>query len=1694
MADDVKTLQERRRELLRRRIAESGMAAPESVERVSLCAGERYPLSAGQRRMWFLQTMDASDTTLNICVAYRLTGAPDEARLRAAFDDVVARHAILRTTYEVDSEGEPYQVFSNNVETGWRTDDLTHLRGKERERRIEALARDEFGRPFDLTCELPLRITLIRSGTDEFVLLLVVHHICWDDDSWAVFAHELSAAYNRRQPGGQAPQYVAVEVLDSLDNPAEPTVADVGYWADTLRPSPEPLELPGSPATHPSRRAERQTRALPSDLFSRVEKFARWRSATPFMVLLAAFGVLVRRYTGATDFLVSVPVTERRAAAKGAIGYFGNTLLLRITPGAQDTFTSFVDGVRDTCVNGFAHQSVGIDRVVREVNPERMGHDGMDQLVRLGFSMRKSASGFALDGVTVRQLGLGAVTAHVPLALAVALEPEGVFAEFEYQTDVLSAELVAQMLAHYLQLLDNALAQPERRLVSLDMLGAGERETVLAQSHGELAAMPASTLVAVLEAAASETGGTPDAVALVSDPPGHQAELSYAELHRRANRLARWLIGQGFGTEDIIGLRMTTSIEFIVAVLAVLKAGAAYLPIDPAYPHDRIRYLVTDARPQTVIGRRELAAAESAAQHLPDVALTDADRLRPLRPEHLAYVIYTSGSTGQPKGVAVPHHAIADHVVGFTAEWSVTADDRWLQSVSVSFDASLADIFLTLSVGARLVLPTPDAFGDIGYVADLISRHRVTVLHMVPSMLSTLLLLPQVSEWRQLRHVPVGGEALPGEVAEKFAGYFDAELRNHYGPTEAVVCSTHMPVRGSHGARVVPIGVPNRNVYAYVLDEELQPVPAEVIGELYLGGVQLARGYLGRPGLTAERFVADPFNPGMRLYRTGDLVRRNVSGDLEFVGRADEQVKIRGFRIELGEVESVIAAHPAIRHCLVVTEGAEAGPMLTAYVVPVNGESNAGSCAPLDLDGLRAHAASVLPDYMVPSAFAVIPEIPLTVSGKLDKRALPAPTRVAVRTFRAPATPTERRMCSIFARLFGWERVGADDSFFGLGGHSLLAARLVAQIRAEFGVELAVRAVFDTPTPAGLANRLIERFRAEFDIDLDELDAEETPENIADELPGLQADRPQLMKGDRPEWPPLSYSQLSIWFQYRMRGANDIFNMALALRINGPLDTAVLTDALDDVVARHESLRSNFVEHEGVPYQLVHPAREVQLAVLQIPAERVEYAVAELRCHAFTLESDSLIRPTLLAIGPDSHVLLLLIHHIVTDHTSLGVIFEDLIIAYRARANGRAPQWATPPFQFADYAVWQRNTFDAPGEWGQDELAHWRAALAGVPYEISVAADHTRPPILGQRSQIADFTVSAGRRSALLRLAEQNASTEFMIYQAALAVVLHKLGGGTDIAIGSPVAARVDLTSATMTGPCANVVVLRTDLAGDPSLRTVLERSRGAVLDALAHQELPIERLVEALNPPRSPSRNHPLFQNSIHLRGDDRVLVPRDLVESGETTVDPLPRAFDVSFLDLNVDLNVTSDGGLEVRVVANADLYEPETAGLIAAAFDAALDALATTPDRPLSAVELLPPAELAKLLAPASPAAVERSQPVAAGSAETERALIAMLEELLEITGVDREDNFFALGGDSIISVQWSARATARELPMTPAMVFAHMTIAELAAAVDEAAAHPAAGADSAPVQGGEPINASGLDADTLAALTASWLDQS
>ncbi|MCX4093132.1 non-ribosomal peptide synthetase [Nocardia sp. alder85J] len=1668
----VSTL-DRRMALLRRRMREQGLAEAGPAETPRVRAGERRPLSAGQQRLWFLQTWDPEDTTLNLCVAYRLTGPLDAQRLHAAVRSVVARHAILRTGYGLDDAGEPYQVFSDDATVAWQVHDLSALGEDDRTRRVAVLARREFGHPFDLGIDAPLRLSLIRVGVEEHVLVFVAHHICWDDDSWPVFFAGLNAAYRGEQPdSGTAP----VQFVDLAIDPEVADESDLDYWRTALPPIPAALELPGPPVLAPSTQAQRHAFRLPDGLLGRVDTFARAHGASRFMVLLAGFGALIHRYTAATDFLVSVPITERRGAdAEALIGYFGNTLLIRQTVAPQDDFDALVEATRQVCLGAFAHQRLGIDRVVRELNPQRLGgRDGAERLVRLGFSVRRDAAGFDLPGVRAEVIDLGAPTAaQLPLALTVASDAAGDLVEAEYWVDRFGVDLIEQLLAHYVHLLESALAEPARPVCALDLLGDG-RGTVLARSHGPLVDSPAATLVDLVQARVT---AAPDALALVSD----QESLTYAQWNGRSNRLAHWLIGSGIGPEDIVALRLSASVEFLVAATAVLKAGAAYLPIDPAHPADRIGYMIEDAGPALVLGADELRAAEQAAADRPDTDPADADRVRPLLPGHLAYVIYTSGSTGMPKGVPVAHHAIAEHISTFSAEWGVTPDERCLQTASVSFDASLGDIFVTLTVGGCLVIPKPGALGDIRYIADLITTHGVTGMQMVPSMLSTLLLLPEVSRWRSLRRVPVGGEALPGEVADRFAKVFDAELRNHYGPTEAVVCATHMQVSGPQGGVIVPIGVPNANVHVYLLDQSLQLVPDGVVGEIYLGGTQLARGYLGRAGLSAQRFVADPFTPGVRLYRTGDLARRNARGEIEFIGRADEQVKVRGFRIELGEIESALATHPRVAQGVVtVVDDPVTGPALAAYVV-------GAEAAAVDPEDVRAHVGATLPEYMVPATVTVIDRIPVTVNGKLDKRALPDPAPVARREYREPATETERRICAIFAALFDLDRVGTDDSFFELGGHSLLAARLTARIRADLGVELPVRTIFDTPTPGGLATRL-------------DSDPARDPVGAGDESAHrIRATRPPVTERQRPERIPLSYAQLPMWYQYRLAGPGKLGNIPFSVRLEGPLDTAALAAAVADVVARHESLRTVFPEDGGIPYQFVHPTLEVPLPITRIAPEQLDVAMAERADHPFVLDREALIRTELFALGGDVHVLSMVAHHIVIDHGSLSILLMDLVAAYRARIGAVAPQRPVLPIQYSDYALWQRDVFDPDGDglpagaYGRDLVGYWRTALAGLPEEVSVGHDRPRPALLGKRGVTAVRGVAAQLRSGLVTLAEQSGASEFMLYQAALATLLHRLGGGPDIPIGTPMSGRVDEAVTDLVGLFANMVVLRNDLSGEPTLREMVGRGRDVVLDAHTCQELPVQRLIEVLDPLRSSSRQM-LYQTMIQFRGADWAPESVDLDGTGDTTLIPLQVTLDTALVDLSVSLDVRTDGGLDVLVVANADLYEPDTAGVLADALVDVLTAFATAPDRRVADLEVLDPVRLERLLAPPVPAApVERSSTATGSGGETERRLIALLEELLDVTDVGPEDGFFALGGDSVICVQWSSRAAERGLALTPQMVFEYATIAELAAAVDAESAQATGPAETPPDQHHEAMSVSGLDAAALAALESDWEDR-
>ena len=1544
-ADARARLDDERLELLRRRIAERGLARPTvpAGVAVEVAEPELPEMSDGQRRMWFVQSMDPDSALLNVCLSYHVTGSVDVVRLRAAVDAVAARHPVLRTTCQTDSDGDPHPVTRDDLRPGWAEHDLSGLAEQARRLRLEVLAQREFRRPFDLAKDSPLRITVVRVGADELMLLLTAHHIAWDDGSWAPFFTDLTRAYTDPDAVGAPP----VSVAATPTTPDGSLEVDLAYWRSLITELPELLELPGPngsvvPSTWRSQRAVARLSATTVD---RAAALARETGATPYMVLMAAFGALVHRYTHSTDFLVAAPVLNRGAGTENAIGYYGNTVVMRMRPQPRQTFRELVAETRDSAVGAFAHSRVDLEWLVRETNPDR--RHGAERMTRISFGLREpDGGGFCPPGVRCERAELRGHFSQLPLSLMV--EPGGgeggALVEAEYLVEVLDRPLVAQLLEHYAVLLDSALADPDTALSACGLMSDADADWLRRVSAGENFTTPAATLPALV---AERAALSPDAAAVVYE--GRQ--YSYREINEEANRLAHWLIEQGIGAEDRVAVLLDKSPELVTTALGILKAGAVYLPVDPTYPEDRMTFILDDAEAKLVLrepvtGLARYSAADPATDEL----------LRPLRPEDTAYLIYTSGSTGLPKGVPVAHAPIAEYFVWFGNEYRVDDTDRLLQVASPSFDVSVGEIFGTLICGARLVIPRPDGLRDIGYLTDLLRREGITSMHFVPSLLGLFLSLPGVNQWRTLRRVPIGGEALPGDIADKFHATFDALLYNFYGPTETVINATSYQVEGAQGTRVVPIGRPKINTQVHLLDDALQPVPVGVIGEIYIGGTHVARGYHRRPGLTAERFVADPFTPGGRLYRSGDLARRNADGDIEFVGRADEQVKIRGFRIELGEVAAAISVDPSVGQAVVVAADLpQLGKSLVGYVTPAQG----GGSDTVDVKRIRARVAAALPDYMTPAAYVVLDEIPITAHGKIDRAALPQPQIAARVEYSDPTTASERRIAALFSTLLGHDRVGVEDSFFDLGGHSLVATKLVAAIRSECGVELGIRDVFELATVGRLADRV------------DHLRSGE-----------LVASRPKLIATAHDGPLPLSASQLRTWFAYRVEGPSPVNNIPFAARLTGPWDVEALITAVGDVVARHEILRTTYVELDGVPYQVVNPVAElpVRRAAWHGGNEDREVWLQEQldaeRRGCFELDRDWPIRVAVLRTG-EEHVLSLVVHHIAGDHWSAGVLFADVITAYRARRAGEAPSWAPLRVQYADYAAWQgaflgdQFGHESPVAGAQRE--YWTRQLAGLPEDTGLRPDFPRQPVPSGDGESVEFRIDSATRVKLAELSRELGITEFMLLQSAVAVVLHKAGGGVDIPLGTPVAGRTEPELDQLVGFFVNILVLRNDLHGNPTLREVAMRAREMALAAYAHQDLPFDRVVDSVSPVRSLSRN-PLFQVVVHVRDHlpaTRVIdsaPPGSALDGSDTVCTTLDPTFDMAHADLSVNLFGTDGSGgigYSGNVIFRTELYRRATIERLTGWLTQVVKAFADDVDQTLRDVQLTGAGEQHRIL---------------------------------------------------------------------------------------------------------------------------------
>ncbi|MGW2566252.1 amino acid adenylation domain-containing protein [Streptomyces sp. NPDC001537] len=1612
-------------------------------------------VSAAQRSMWFGQRLDPAGPAYNVGEYTEIHGPVDTVRFRAAVQQVVAANETLRVRFTAEDD-TVRQVIDPDPAWDLPVIDLT---GEPDPRSAaEAWMAADFATPFDLDRSPLFRYALLHLTATHWIWYQRYHHIAVDGYSCSLLARRVADAYSALVAGTPhtpplAP-LVPLVAADEAYRTGQRHASDRKFWTSALADRPDPVSLSARPP-HVAGSFLRRTGHLPQAAGDLVHTAAERAGTRWSRVLLAATAAYLHRLTGARDIVLGLAVTARESKTELATpGMASNVLPLRLSVGPDTVAADLVRRTASATRDLLAHQRYRGEDLRRESDWPQDGPRFFGPVVNImafGPELR-----FAGHATTRHNLSTGPVE---DLAVNVydRADGDGIRIDLDAGPDhYTAAELTAnhRRFARFVEHFAQAVVTTGTPVGRVEVTLPEER----ADARLVGPAAPAGGARTVPELFAARVAATPDATAVVQG----ERTTTYRQLNARANRLAHRLIALGVRPEDRVAVLLDRSDGLLAALLAVLKAGAAYIGLDPRAPAARARrilaetganVLLTDTEPtEPYDGMITLAPAEPTLAAEPD---TDPAVL--LHPAQLAYVSYTSGSTGTPKGVAVTHR----DVTALAADSAFTdgGHARVLVHSPTSFDASTYEMWVPLLNGGTAVVAGPDEDVAAATVARLTQRHGLTALWLTAGLFR-LAAEEDPGCFAGLRQVWTGGEAVPAPAVRRvLAACPGLTVTDGYGPTETTTFATTRPCTADAPVpEPLPIGRPLNGMRAYVLDGALQPLPPGTVGELYVAGPGVARGYLGRPGATAERFTADPYGPpGARMYRTGDHARVTAGGELEFHGRTDGQVKLRGFRIEPGEIETALATHPEVSQAVaVVREDRPGDRRLVAYAVcggktTATGEpwtagtatsaaapeqtdesaavdsdvlaaegpvsraqlSEAGASAPpvsavpsaeaaesarelqraesavstpepcragdtvpnpdvlapgafvATLGGspaddpaplreapradhpahrsaptpesLRDHLAALLPDFMVPSAVVVLDRLPLTRNGKLDRAALPAPPTAAAPQANTPRTPREDVLCVLFAELLGLPDVGPGDSFFALGGHSLLALRLLGRIRTTLGVELTLRDVFQAPTPAGLA-RLSAGAGAAVRAAL-----RPTARTVLGEA-------------------PLSSAQRRLWFLHRLEGPSAAYNIPVAVRLSGAgLDVDALRAAFADLVARHEILRTVYPDADGLPCQRLLEPCLPDLRADHVAEAELTQRLAQLAGEGFEISASVPFRAHLLVLGAEDHVLLLVLHHIAADGWSLDPLLLDLASAYRARLEGREPDRAPLPVQYADYCVWQREVL---GEDQDRQLDHWRKALAGLPDELALPADRPRPARATHRGGDIPVRLDADLHRRLRALAGETGTTVFMVVQAGLAALLTRLGAGTDVPLGTPVAGRADEALDDVVGCFVNTLVLRTDTSGDPSFRELLARVRETGLAAYAHQELPFEHLVEALNPPRSLAR-HPLFQVMLAFRptAGPRLDLPglhtRTLpVETGATKID----------LTFNLGEHRAPDGsprGIEGILQYSADLFDRGTAEDLAARLERLLRAAVRHPDRAIGSHDLLDDRERHRLL---------------------------------------------------------------------------------------------------------------------------------
>ncbi len=1462
------------------------------------------PLSFAQQRLWFLAQLRPDDAAYNMAAAVELRGRLDAGALGGAFRRVVQRHETLRTTFGF-LDGEPVQVIHPEpAEPPMSVVDLSGLPTPE-DTEVERLARAEASRPFDLERGPLLRAVLVRLGPERHLLLLTMHHLVSDAWSMGVLIREVSALY--RCPGDLPPlpvQYADFAVWQRAWLQGEALERPLAWWQGRLAGAPPALELIAERQAGGLRQPTTPI-ALPAT--AGLEALARAEGTTVFVALLAGFQVLLHRWTGQEDLVIGTPfANRRRAEVQGLIGFFVNTLPIRANLMGRPSFRELLGRSQEQVLGVHEHQDLPFERIVEELRPERAaGRNPLFQAVLAFQNVPMPA--LDLPGLEAIPRRVDAGTARFDLTFDL-IQDEGWI-----EQGIFSQTTAARLAAHFRNLLAAALDDPDAPAVDLSLLSAGERHQLVVEWNDRAAAMPRVPIHRLFE---EQADLRPDAVAIEDG----RRSLSYAELDRNANRLAWHLRELGVGPEVPVALCLERSIEAVETVLAILKAGGAYVPLSPSFPAERLGWIMADSGARVLVTApgtpvppipRDIRTVDLGRDAAAIAGRNDERDERDERlaedpdPDGLAYILYTSGSTGRPKGVAVTQRNVVRLVRGndFTEQGP---DEAWLLLAPLSFDASTLELWGPLLNGGRLVV-FPSRVPSLEEIARTVEEQGVTSLWLTAGLFHQML-DTQPAALRRLRHLLAGGDVLsPPHVRRALEE--GIALVNGYGPTEGTTFTCCEPLRNTRetGESTVPIGRPIANTRVHVLGAGEGPVPIGVAGELLAGGEGLARGYLGRPDLTAESFVPDPFSrePGARLYRTGDRVRRLADGRIEFLGRMDRQVKIRGFRIEPGEVEAALTRHPSVADAVVVARETRPGDRrLVAYLVPGEGEPGP---APSEL---RLFLEPTLPAPLIPSTFVILPAFPLTANGKVDRAALPAPMVTEPVPGRAqPRGPVEELLARLWEEVLGGGRVGAEDGFFDLGGHSLLAARLVSRVREVFEVELPLADLFQAPTVRSLALRIKALRRGE-----------ERPAPPV--VPLSHEERLGDAGRDAGRGIPLSFAQERLWLFERMDPGSTVFNMPLAARFRGPLDIPALERSLEEVVRRHEVLRTTFPEMAGRPVQRIAPATSWRLPLVDLTGlggDEARRLAQEQGLRPFDLQREPPLRILLLSTAPDEHELLVTLHHIAADGWSLEVLVRELGVLYRAFTRREPSPLPDLPLQYADWAVWQRRWLE--GEALESLRSAWRRLLEGVPTVLELPTDRPRSPAQGYRGAVRSVSLDEDLTRSLEALGRPEGCTLYMTLLAAFQILIGSFSRQDDFLIGTPAAGRSRGETEGMIGFFVNMLALRARLGDRPTFRQLLARVRETTLAAWAHQEMPFDELVRDLRPERGPGRA-PLLQ--VVLAEQESPAWDLDLPS---ITVELLPPAEVVARYDLSLTA-VHRPGGLDLHLTCNADLFEEATA----------------------------------------------------------------------------------------------------------------------------------------------------------------------